>query len=104
MIWSGFSSKGLTPLVIFKPHEILNATKYLRKILVSMIRNIKSRAKETDDLTTKLFSNIGNWTFQEDSCTSASHTADNIQKWLPKHVPNFIPKKEWPGNSRDLNP
>lgn len=103
MIWGGFSCKGLTPLVIFKPNETLNKSKYLRKVLVPMIRDIKSRDEETDNLTTtKLFDDINNWTFQQDGCSS--HTANNVQQWLSQNVPKWIPKKEWPGNSPDLNP
>src|SRR6185295_5981405 len=87
----------------FQPNEMLTKDKYLRNVLIPMIKNIKSRKTETNDLTTtKLFENIDNWTFQQDGATS--HTAKNVQNWLSKNVPNFVTKEQWPGNSLDLNP
>ena len=89
-------------MVIFERNEKLNATKYLRKVLIPIVRDIKSRTSITDNLTTtKLFDDINNWTFQQDGATS--HTAKNVQKWLQENVPNYVAKEEWPGNSPDLN-
>jgi hypothetical protein len=103
MVWGGMSSQGLTPLIVFKQNEKLTAAKYLRKILVPMIKNVKSRKSSINDLTrTKLFSNVDSWILQQDGATS--HTANNVQNWLSKNVKKFIPKEEWPGNSPDLNP
>jgi hypothetical protein len=41
------------------------------------------------------------WIFQQDG--DPKHTSDLVQAWLGKHV-RFIPKRDWPANSPDLNP
>jgi transposase len=94
---------GLTKLIIFKEKEMLNKGKYIRKVLIPTIKDIKQRKVATNDLTTtKLFKNLNQWKWQQDGATS--HTADNVQKWLINNVKDFVSKNEWPGNSPDMNP
>jgi len=103
MVWGGITSKGLTKLIVFDQNEKIDSQKYLEKVLIPTFQDIKSRKKVTNDLiTTKLFSNLNNWTYQQDGATA--HTANNIQEWLSNNSIKFIAKEEWPGNSPDLNP
>lgn len=41
------------------------------------------------------------WLFQQDG--DPKHTSRLVQGWLERHA-RFIPKKDWPANSPDLNP
>lgn len=41
------------------------------------------------------------WTFQQDG--DPKHTSRRVQGWLEQNV-RFIPKRDWPPNSPDLNP
>ena len=103
MVWGGMSSMGLTPLIFFEQNEKLTAQKYIRKVLIPIVKNINEREEETGNLTTtKLFKNNNDWIYQQDG--ASSHTAKNIQTWLSNNVQTFVPKSEWPGNSPDLNP
>uniref|UniRef100_A0A1I7RIM5 DDE_3 domain-containing protein n=1 Tax=Bursaphelenchus xylophilus TaxID=6326 RepID=A0A1I7RIM5_BURXY len=42
------------------------------------------------------------WTFQQDS--APAHSSKSTQDWIRAHFPDFIPSKEWPPYSPDLNP
>ncbi|QQP41005.1 Transposable element tcb1 transposase [Caligus rogercresseyi] len=42
------------------------------------------------------------YTFQQDS--ALAHTAELVQSWLKKNVPNFWDFNTWPPNCPDLNP
>lgn len=42
------------------------------------------------------------WVFQQDG--DPKHTSKRVQAWLRANTPKFIPKKDWPANSPDLNP
>lgn len=105
MVWGGFSSKGVTKLIWFKPGVRLNARMYMRKILIPVMKDIKKRqSKENNLRKTRLFTDLNDFIFQQDG--ASSHTANNVQKWLSntENVPNFIDKHDWPGNSPDMNP
>ena len=103
MVWGDMSSMSLTKLIIFQENETLNKDKYIRKVLIPIVKDIKARKVETNDLTTtKLFKNLNKWKWQQDGATA--HTANNVQKWLKNNIQDFVSKKEWPGNSPDMNP
>jgi hypothetical protein len=44
---------------------------------------------------------IANWTFVQDG--APAHKAEQTQKYLETHVPQYIVKEIWPASSPDLN-
>lgn len=91
MVWGGVWAGGKTPLLVVTPGVKVNAKYYISEILE---KTLLPWSKKT----------FGNqkWTFQQDG--APAHTSLAARAWLEKHVPDFIPPKEWPPNSPDLNP
>jgi inhibitor of nuclear factor kappa-B kinase subunit alpha len=86
-VWAGICKNGMTSLHFFEGN--LNSEEYVG-ILEQAVPEIN-----------KLLGNDG-WWLQQDGATS--HTAHATRDWLVENVPHFIPARDWPANSPDLNP
>ena len=45
---------------------------------------------------------VADYVYQQDG--ASCHTANVAQQYCADNFPDFIPKKDWPPNSPDLNP
>ncbi|KAL4511889.1 hypothetical protein ABPG72_012734 [Tetrahymena utriculariae] len=88
MVWMGFCSRGLTPLVIIE-NGTINTKVYIENILP--VARDYGNEQFGDD-----------WIFQQDG--ASCHTSHDSQNWCQENLPGFIPKDIWPANSPDLNP
>jgi transposase len=104
MVWGGMSYNGLTELEFVEKGKKINANTYVNTILEEAIPKLKKRTstRSTSVVTRRMFKNPENFTFQQDG--APPHRAVLTQTWLAKNVHSFLPTREWPGNSPDLNP
>ena len=91
------TSKGLTELIFIEGS--VTCERYANDILPKLI-NVKSKKKETNDVTTtKLFDYNNNWIFEQDY--AKSHDSSIAQKFMI-NVPFFFNKNETPEKLDDL--
>lgn len=91
MVWAGVSANQRTNLVFVEKGVKINSHTYRDLILEPVVKQCGH----------KLFQDQ-HWIFQQDG--APSHTANMIQEWCRREIPEFITKEEWPPSSPDLNP
>ena len=76
---------------------------YVDTILEKEVKPLLNRKTATNEtITNKMVVNKRKFTFQQDG--APAHRSSGAQDWCQRHLPNWIGKDEWPGNSPDLNP
>ncbi|CAD5227603.1 unnamed protein product [Bursaphelenchus xylophilus] len=91
MVWAGICASGKTPLIFVEKGVKINAKVYQKDILEKVV--LPWSAEHFGQRR---------WTFQQDS--APAHSSKSTQDWIRAHFPDFIPSKEWPPYSPDLNP
>jgi inhibitor of nuclear factor kappa-B kinase subunit alpha len=91
MVWGAISHKGKLPLIFIDKDVKINQDVYRSEILETHLKPEASRLYPKRD-----------WIFQQDS--APAHRAIANQVWCERNCPKFIPTKEWPASSPDLNP
>ena len=91
MVWGGISASGLAKLYFFPSNYRVNKENYTNEMLPKLYEEISTIYEDPRDCI-----------FQQDGATA--HTSKLAQAWLQERMPRFIPKKDWPPNSPDLNP
>ena len=87
VVWMGACSKDVTPLLVLDKGS-LKHERYMKEVLPVALKSGNHMLGH-------------DWCFQQDNATA--HTHDLTRKWCKEHLPDFIPKDRWPGNSPDLN-
>ena len=83
--------------------QTVDAEYYVEDILEKEVKPLLKKSKRTNEATTnKMVVNKRRFTFQQDG--APAHTSKYALDWCLQHLPNFINKDNWPGNSPDLNP
>ena len=97
------SSQAVSKLHFLLPKQTINAAYYFDQILTNIcLPSLKRTADTVTTLERKFVQNLSNVVFMQDG--APAHTAIKTQKWCSENLNSFWSKKQWPGNSPDLNP
>ena len=103
MVWGMMSFQALSELHFLPPKQTINAAYYVEDILTKVCLTSLNRTADIGSiLERKFMPNMSNAVFMQDG--APAHTAIRTQKWCRENLASFWEKKEWPGNSPDLNP
>lgn len=94
-VYIGCCRRGMTPPVFIDSPARVNAQNYVGEVLPTMARDVSKRKKKTNDpTTTRLFTSVKKWTFQQD--LARPHIARHTQQYLKDNVPAFWTPDETP--------